>query len=105
MEGTYKGENSLTTLKEIKDALFPSDIYCTIAFIDDVGRDTKAGKVYTVHVTDDTTIMKLSIWNAEQLKPLKKGQKIMITKASVSIFQNEPQLSLTKDGKIDIIEG
>ena len=94
----------MTTLKNIKDALFPTDVYCTIVFIDDVGRDTKVGKVYTIHVTDETTIMKLNIWDAETLKPLKKGQKIMITKASVSIFQNEPQLSLAKDGKIDIIE-
>lgn len=94
----------MTTLQAIKDNLFPSDIFCTIAFIDDVGRDTKAGKVYTIHVTDEKAIMKLSIWDAEVLKPLKKGQKIMITKASVTIFQNEPQLNLTKDGKIDIIE-
>lgn len=93
----------MTTLKDIFNALFPTDVYATIAFIDTTGRDTKVGKVYTVHVSDDSKIMKLSIWSEEQLKPLKVGQKIMITKASVSIFQNEPQLSLTKDGKIEIV--
>lgn len=93
----------MTTLKDIFNALFPTDVYATIAFVDTTGRDTKVGKVFTVHITDDTKIMKLSIWNEEQVKALKIGQKIMITKASVSIFQNEPQLSLTKDGKIEII--
>lgn len=93
----------MTTLKDIFDALFPINIYAKIAFIDTTGRDTKVGKVYTAHITDDTKIMKLSIWSEEQIKALKVGQNIMITKASVSIFQNEPQLSLAKDGKIEII--
>lgn len=93
----------MTTLKQIHDGLFPTEIYAEIAFVDTTGRDTKIGKVFTVHIKDDSNIMKLSIWNADQIKSLKVGQKIMITKASVSIFQNEPQLSLTKDGKIEII--
>lgn len=93
----------MTTLKDIKDALSPTDVYASIVFIDDVGKDTKVGRVFAIHITDETTIMKLNIWDAEQLKSLKKGQKIMITKCNVSIYQNEPNLTLAKDGKIEIL--
>ena len=93
----------MTSLKQIKDSFFPTNIYVEIVFIDGNGRDTKAGKVHTVHIRDDTEIMKLSVWNEEVLKPLKVGQKINITKASASTFQNEVQLSLSKDGKIEIV--
>lgn len=92
-----------TTLREIKKSFFPTDIYAKIVFVDNVGRQTKAGQVYTVHITDDSEIMKLSIWSDEVIKTLKIGQKINITKASASMFQNEVQLSLAKDGKIEIV--
>lgn len=91
-----------TTLGQIKKAFFPTDIYAEVVWIDN-GRDTKAGKVYTVHISDETDIMKLSIWDAELAKTLHKGQKINITKATVSMFMSEVQLSLAKDGKIEIM--
>lgn len=94
----------MTTLNDIYNALFPKDVYGTVVFIDTVGRDTKVGKVFSIQITDENRIMKVSIWDENHLKPLKTGQKIMLTKASVSIFQNEPQLSLAKDGKIEIIQ-
>lgn len=93
----------VTTLRHIKNSFFPTDIYAKIVFVDNVGRQTKVGQVYTVHITDDSEIMKLSIWSDEIIKTLKVGQKINITKASALMFQNEVQLSLAKDGKIEII--
>lgn len=95
----------MTTLKDINNALFPTDIYATIAFIDTTGREIQKlnKRLYTIHLKDESSIMKMTIWDAEILKPLKEGQKIMITKASVTIYQNEPQLSLARDGKIEIV--
>ena len=94
----------VTTLKQIKDNFFPTDIYVKIVFIDSTGRATKIGKVYSIHVTDNSEIMKLNVWSEDIIKPLKVGQKVNITKASASIFQNEVQLSLSREGKIEIVE-
>lgn len=92
-----------TTLGQIKKNFFPTDIYVEVVFVDN-GKDTKIGKVYTAHIRDDTEIMKLSIWDEGIAKTLKTGQKINISKANVSMFQNEVQLSLAKDGKIEVVQ-
>lgn len=92
----------MTTLGQIKQSFFPTDIYAEIVWVDN-GKDTKAGKVYTVHIRDETEIMKLAVWDESLVKTLKQGQRVNITKANVSMFMNEVQLSLAKDGMIQIM--
>lgn len=59
-------------------------------------------KVATATVKDDSGQINISLWN-EDINKVKKGDKIKVTNGFVKEFQNEPQLTAGKFGKIEVV--
>lgn len=63
----------------------------------------KTGNVATATVKDKTGSIKMSLWN-EQIDLVKQAKKIKITQGYVNVWQDEPQLTTGKFGKIEVVE-
>lgn len=59
-------------------------------------------RVATATVKDNSGEIKLSLWN-EDINKVKKGDNIKVTNGFVKDFQDEPQLTAGKFGKIEVV--
>ena len=67
--------------------------------------NTKFGTTVELNIAiikDDSGEIKLTLWG-EQAKGIEVGKKIEISGAFVKDFRGEKQLSLTRQGKIEIV--
>ena len=67
--------------------------------------NTKFGTTIELNVAtmkDDTGEIKMTLWG-EQAKGIETGKKVQISGAFVKEFKGEKQLSLTRQGKIEVV--
>ncbi len=68
--------------------------------------NTKFGTTIELNIAtikDDSGEIKLTLWG-DQAKGIEAGKKIKISGGFVKEFNGEKQLSLTKQGKIEVVE-
>ncbi len=73
-----------------------------IGEVRDFSRFGRVVRVATATIKDDSGEIKLSLWN-EDIDKVKVGDRIKVSNGFVREFQNEPQLTAGKFGKIEVL--
>lgn len=92
----------MKTIKEVKECAGNVSVEGVIVFIEQPRVTNTGKKVANAHLRDDTDVIKLVLWE-EKITMFKEGQRIRISGGYLERYQNEYQLGMGKNSKVDVI--
>ncbi|MBN2477664.1 DNA-binding protein [Candidatus Micrarchaeota archaeon] len=92
-------------ISELNEGMTDVSVEAEVVSVGEVKEINKYGntlKVANVEIKDDSGSIKLTLWN-ENIDKVKEGDKIKIEKGYVRSFQGELQLTLGKNGTLEVL--